>query len=189
MQGLRQILNPTINSDFINMSKISFQFHSLPEELPWLVDQISEGAVLTAYVIRRSSQKIEKLNIPCSSGLIGHASKIIFLFEPAILEDVATENFLHKASPLVLEPGELTEGGLKESWIYAMCDDLEIIKKWRRVVKRLSGQMITNIVAKSPSTGTTVKLKGHRFTVGARDAALAGIKMLPVAGNSLLLPS
>ncbi|WP_267084026.1 hypothetical protein [Xanthomonas sacchari] len=184
---LRWILNLTKN-DGLKVIKISFQFHAMPEEYPWLIDQIARGNNLRAYLIKKSNEMADLLDISEVNEMIEHASKIAFVFELSNNRGIINETSLRNESALFLEMGELTERGLKESWIHAMSTNESIINKWRHIVKGIRNKMVSGIVARSPS-GITAKVTGHRFTNGAKDAALRGVKMLPIAGNSILLPS
>ncbi len=172
------------------MSKISFQFHSMPEELPWLIEQICKDGDISAFAIPKGRAQVEAISSSRKEYAIESSNLIAFIIDSPRGQHskISTDFMAANSNALFLEVGSLTKSGLQESWIYAMTGDADAMRRWRSIAKRLRSQMVSGISAKDPDTGAVAPLKNHRFTDGARDAALRGVRMLPVAGNSFLLP-
>lgn len=172
------------------MSKLSFQFHAMPEDLPWLIDQIASDEVVVVAGFRRENSQVSVLENPISSSLANEMAVIGFTFGAAAVDVVSVDEYRRKnPDALILEVGLLTERGLMESWIYAMTENAEAMRGWRSIVKKLRVQMLSGVVAMNPITGAIAPMPNHRFSVAAKDAALNGQRMLPAAGNSILLLS
>lgn len=91
---------------------------------------------------------------------------------------------------VIFDIGRLSDKGLHES---ALSFGSEVESKVA-IAKKISSKLkkVTKVgaLAVNPSTGAEAKLRSHRYTYGAKVKHDLGVKILPVAGGSIIkLPS
>jgi hypothetical protein len=170
------------------MSKLSFQFHVMPDEVGFVVDTVLLISGGTVAVFKGREGKPIALEPNVKSEMVSNLKAIAFTRDRSDLNVQSFDEFRQKnPDALIFEIGEMTQKGLKESWLYAMSENAETMRTWRKVTRKLSASMISNVVAINPVTGASAPVKGHRFSAGAKEAFMQGVRMLPVAGNSELV--
>lgn len=168
--------------------KTSIQFHALPEEMVSLFGEIFADPDVWIAKLESPPQEFVlwgRVRPPAVDPQGGGAWA--FTMHEPVLGSRSVHQFVTKnPNALVLTMGRRTGRGLEESWLAANTDDVAATKKWKAVIARVKSRCFTGAVAVSPATGIRRNLKGHFFTEGARNAFIAGEKILPVAGNALI---
>jgi hypothetical protein len=168
------------------MSKLSLQFHALPEEMGTLVSDLLQDNSVFMTVVEGSRMPLqfrlneERLYPPDCRALI-------FTLSPPVLSAKSIHDFRGlNPDALVLEFGQLVPAGLTESWLSAITENKDVVKRWKQTVKLVQAATLGGAVAVNPKSGAAAPMKGHRFTRGAQGQYLKGVAMLPSAGNSLI---
>jgi hypothetical protein len=82
----------------------------------------------------------------------------------------------------LITPGTVYDGGLRESSIGGVSDDMPTLKLWRSIVRFAKAGMHTGAVVRNPRTGAEQERPHHRHTQGAHVLASEGLPMRAVAG-------
>lgn len=168
------------------MSKLSLQLHVLPGEVDALLSDLLNDKSVFVTVVEGSRIPLQfRLGEErrCPPG----CRALIFTHYSPVLSAQSIYDFLGlNPDALVFEVGQLTSAGLAESWLSAMTENSDVMKRWKRTAKLVQAATQGGAVAVNPKTGATAPMKGHRFTAGAQAQYLKGIAMLPSAGNSLV---
>ena len=171
------------------MSDISIQFHALPEEiLPLLQDFIAKiGPGIVAIRFRPFEA------VTCDPAKMDDAfgdesvRRIAFTLTAPVVAAEGMNAFLDKnPDVLLLDIGRRSERGLGESWLSAKGVQPEVARKWGLLVRRLRAITEEGAIAVNPKSGATAKVKGHRFTRGAKLLEMEGVSILPAAGTTIL---
>lgn len=170
------------------MKKLSLQLHALPEEVTDLLsDPLNDPNI---FVVTGESNPIRFCLKENNKFEPSKFRVIIFTTHPPKLEANSVYDFIGlNPEALVFEIGHITQNGLAESWLAAVTTSSEVEKRWRQVVKSIRSATLSGALAMNPNSGATVPIKGHRFTIGAQKAFLNGVKILPSAGNSIVMLS
>lgn len=167
------------------MSKLSLQLHVLPSEVNSLLGELlsdqsvfvtlAEGAPLQFRIPDERRCEPDRCKALC------------FTLTPPSLSARTLSDF-RSLNPdvLVFEIGQLKPECLAESWLWAMTDNGEAMKRWRRAAKSVQSATLGGAIAVNPKSGATAPMKGHRFTAAAQALFEDGVAMLPAAGNSLV---
>jgi hypothetical protein len=171
------------------MTDLSTQFHALPSELEALVSSFvhENGVYVTA--IRFPPFEASQVDIAAVPSVFRENSveRIILTLRPPVLPANGMNDFLDRnGDALILDIGRQSEAGLKESWLTARTNDAEALNTWRHLAKRLRSMTRTGVLAVNPHTGSTTRLRAHRFSAGAKALEAVGISMLPAAGGARL---
>lgn len=168
------------------MSKLSLQLHALPEEVDALLyDLLNDNSVFVTVV--EGSRIPLQFRLDDGRRCPPGCRALIFTLSPPMLPARSIHDFLGlNPGALVFEVGQLTPAGLAESWLSAMTENTDIMKRWKHSAKLMQAATLGGAVAVNPKTGATAPMKGHRFTAGAQAQYLKGVAMLPSAGNSLV---
>lgn len=170
------------------MNKLSLQLHALPEEVAVLVSDLLHDHSVYVTVAEGSPLQFRlDEQRQCLSG----CRAVLFTISPPTLSARSLYDF-RRLNPdaLVFEVGQFTSAGLTESWLSAMTDDRNVMKRWKRTAKMVKSATMGGAVAVNPKNGATAPMRGHRFTAGAQAHYLKGVVMLPSAGNNIVqLPS
>lgn len=168
------------------MNKLSMQLHALPEEVDVLLsDLLNDDSVFITSAKGLRGSLFFSLNE--KRRYLTDVNALIFTLSRPHLSARSMHDFLGlNPGALIYEVGKLTSVGLNESWLSAMTENKDAMKRWKRAVKLIQAATVGGGVAVNPNTGATAPMKGHRFTVGAHEKYLKGVEMLPSAGNSLI---
>lgn len=186
-QGFRQTSYPTTRSK--TMSDLSIQFHALPEEVIPLVCALVDAVHGHVAAIRfRPFGVVEVSRAELVSVLQDETVRrvAISLGTPALTAAGMNEFLDHNSDALLLDLGRRRDSGLAESWLTARAKDAASMVAWSDFARQLRSITRTGVVAVNQQTGAIAKLKDHRFSVGARALATAGVPMLPVGGSARL---
>jgi hypothetical protein len=168
---------------------ISIQFHALPDELMDLVRSF----------VREVNCHVTALKFQPFEATLADASRLSEIFHDVAVRRVALtlarpvlsvgglNEFLDRnSSALLLDIGRRSNEGLRESWLTAKAQDTGLHDKWKEFAERLRSMTKLGTIATNPQTGASVRLKGHRFSSGAKELENEGVPMLPAAGTSRL---
>lgn len=169
------------------MSKLSIQFHAMPNEASDLVrDALRDESIFVVEAVGSPLQFRlwdRRRDLNCE----GRMEALAFTLKRPALNVESMDDFRHRnPDVLVLEIGQLTPVGLAESWLSAMTENRAAMTRWRKLARSLQSCTMTGAIAVNPISRATAPMKGHRFTAAAQMAFSKGIAMLPAAGNSLV---
>jgi hypothetical protein len=167
------------------MSKLSLQLHILPSEVNSLLEELlSDQSVFVTLVEGTPLQFRIAHERRCEPE---RCKALCFTLTPPSLSARSLNDF-RSLNPdvLVFEIGQLKAECLAESWLWAMTDNGEVMKRWKRAAKSIQFATLGGAVAVNPRSRATAPMKGHRFTSGAQALFVSGVAMLPAAGNSLV---
>jgi hypothetical protein len=168
------------------MSKISIQLHALPSEVASLLHGLLSDTAVCVTVAEGSPIRFRAVENRENDALSGCKAVMFTLSQPEL--GAASLNEFKRLNPdvLVFEIGHQSSAGLSESWLWAMTENWEAMKRWKLAAKQLQSHTLTGAVAVNPLTGATAPMKGHRFTQGAQASYAHGTPMRPSAGNSVV---
>lgn len=173
------------------MSKLSLQFHAMPDEISTLsADLINDASVFTTKI---SGTPLGFTQLGKGEFVrVDPTTRALAFTLSAPNLSAQSFNAFRSANPdaLILSIGQIGDRGLAESWLSAMSENEAAMKRWRKTASRLRSETLTGAMAVNPRNGATALMKDHRFTVGVKKANLNGLLLLPAAGNSVVrLPS
>lgn len=173
------------------MKSISIQFHATTEELVNFIVSVSSelGLIITMMILKPFNLKVIEGNLTLSdlaSKLKEGDLRLVLNVGRPCIESTSPNRFLDEnPGSIVLDIGSLSALGLKESALSFMSDEKDKISIANKVASQLKKITRTGAVAVNPVNGAEAKIRSHRFTEGAKLKYDEGIKILPVAGNSL----
>lgn len=174
------------------MKSISIQFHATIEELVQFVETASAdlGLPVTMMVLQPFSLKSVdgKIDIDELLALLEDSFVEFVLSADEVNENAtSTLNFAdHNPGRIYVQIGQSTPGSLQQSALMFMSDDEDKIRTANRVASRLKKMTKAGMIAVNPDTGAEAKIRIFRYTDGAKAKYDEGIKLLPVAGKSIL---
>ncbi|KZN66403.1 hypothetical protein [Pseudoalteromonas luteoviolacea] len=173
------------------MKSISIQFHATTEEIFNFVASVSSelGLIITMMILKPFNlERVEgefslcNLNAKLEEGDL----RLVLNTNSPCLESKSPNSFLDEnPGSIVIDIGSLSSLGLQESALSFISDEKAKISVANKVASRLKNITKTGAVAVNPVNGAEAKIRSHRFTEGAKLKYDEGIKILPVAGNSL----
>jgi len=184
----RRTLSPTIQTDA--MADLSIQFHALPAEAIQFALDVVRDFDVSPLAIRVRPFGAQPIDDPNELGLIlqeGGVSRVVFCFgKPSLL--ALDESGFIKLNPdsLRLDIGKLTEQGLRQSWLSARTENREAMALWKKIAARLRSATNAGAMAINPATGAKCVIKDYRYTANAKIMSESGLRMLPIAGSSIL---
>jgi hypothetical protein len=166
---------------------ISVQFHAMPFEILGLFADLFFDDEIFCVEAVGSPSKFLRLN----KGLVpkfdeNRKAMAFALGEPDVIVGSMFEFLERNPDALVLEIGQVSALGLKESWLSANTKNPTALSRWRKVAKNLHVSTLDGAIAINPKNGAECHLKWHRFTEEARLAFHNGVAMLPAAGNAII---
>jgi hypothetical protein len=170
--------------------KLSIQFHSTLEESIEFVNSVSDD--LSLFVAIVNMLPIFKIKAVAELSIADFEENdvdtwIVFSQSNSILSCESVNQFNELNSTLIsLRIGSQKRYELKESFLSFMSDDREAYQVAKKIAGHLKNRTKPGVVAFNPLNGAEVKLNTHRYSKGAKAMYLQGIKLLPLAGNSLL---
>jgi len=169
------------------MSKLSVQFHAMPQEMMNLVGDLFADTAVTVIEVVGPPLRFNIWDRDRVVDLIGKERAIVFTLAPPKLNAKSIYEFL-KLNPdaLVLHMGQVTPAGLSESWLSAMTDNESAMRRWSKTARRLRAATLTGAIAVNPRNEAWVPMRSHRFTLEAQRAFARGLAMLPAAGDSIV---
>jgi hypothetical protein len=168
------------------MSKLSIQLHALPSEVSLLLQGLLNDPAVFVTVAEGSPLQFRSIATRDDEALAGCKAVLFTLSQPVMASGTLVEFKRTNPDVLVFEIGQQTTAGLAESWLWAMSENADAMKRWKQAAKQLQSLTQTGAVAVNPVTGASAPMKGHRFTEGAQASYASGIAMRPAAGNSLV---
>lgn len=173
------------------MKSIAIQFHATTEELLEYVVSVSveHGLVITMMVLKPFS--LTTLDSEPSLGEItdklqqGDLRLVLNTENPN--NDVISPNKFLDANPgsILIDVGTLSDSGLKESALSFMSDQKDKVLIAGKLASKLKKLTKAGAIAVNPVTGAEANIRSHRYTNGAKLMFNEGVKILPIAGNSL----
>lgn len=171
------------------MKKIMIQFHATLDELVDYVNRISSelGLFVTVMALKPFSLREVDGELCVNTMSIDGDVRIIFTTQKPST-DASTPNCFYDQNPgtIGLHIGRMTEQGLKESSLAFMSDDNEKIAIANKAASKLKKITKSGVIAVNPVNGGEANIRSHRYTEGAKDLYDEGVKILPLAGNSIL---
>lgn len=167
------------------MAKVSFQFHAAPDELlalasNWAAEHHLRMAVERFFPQARCVVVTGTYLGSAIENLDGVWNRIWFSKVPLVIDHSKDSPF--EPECMTLTAGSLMPDGLRESVLGAVSDDIDAIRKWRKVIKSVKSTMLTGAWVLNPATGARQRVEGHYFTEGALALNQSGVKMLAMAG-------
>ncbi len=166
------------------MQRATLQFHALPEEVVFRLNEIAHGFHVLGISLRPGFS-LQELAWPLASGL--SVDRIVISnrdFDQAAisLQDFAAKN----PDCMYVDFPKVTDGFLTEAALGYVVHDAATAKLWAGIVSKFKKSLLTGVVAIDPTSGVAVPLKSHRFTEGAYRLQGLGVAMRPCAGNALV---
>jgi hypothetical protein len=169
------------------MSNPSLQFFALPEELSTILHGSLDGLTLLGEFDNQVHMIPIEWSLACLTN--PHLKEVAFTPQKVTATAASIEE-LRQTNPevLVLEIGHLTTNGLKESWLWSMCNDPVASKRWNSVAAKIRRHTKSGMRAVNPRTGGVAEQKSLRFTRGAQIAYHSGTPLLSFVGFAILQP-
>lgn len=176
-----------------SMKKTMLQFHSTPTELVEILKQhrievgFSIAVIYSSPFSLKLFSKTEAFDL--DSLVVGKGGNFrIAISTNDFSNGVSTQNSFFDNHPgcVVVDIGCQSSRGLEESAVSSMSSDPIAIKFSDSLVSKIKKVTRTGVVAVNPKTHAESKLRNYRFTIGAKMLFDRGVKILPVAGNSIL---
>lgn len=171
------------------MKKISIQFHAtLTELVEYINAMLSEfGLAVTIMTPKPFALKKGGGQLSVDDFSSENDTRIIFTKEKPIIDASSPNNFYDlNPGTIGLHVGRLTDQGLKESAFSFMSDDQNKIDLANKLASRLKKITKAGAIAINPISGAEAVVRSHRYTEGAKSMYDGGVRMLPLAGNSLI---
>lgn len=172
------------------MEKLSLQFHATrPELLPLLVEFAK-----TRELVRTLLGGSPPSTIPWDGtlrALSNYQELPLTVAYTLVPQNPCTKptNFdfvRHNPASVLIELGRFTPAGLTESWLATKTEDERILNKERLLKKNIYLITRTGASTENASTGARTPRPNLRFTPGAIAAYKDGVRILPVAGTSII---
>lgn len=169
------------------MAKINIQFHSKDSEIiAFIKECISEFqlyAVSMRFKPEFTAELVDAVDINDEFFKENNIESIYFLLNKPSMPIKNERSFLSEnPGSLSIEIGNQTEKGLNESCLSVMTDDQDLLKCWRKIANKLKKITFAGAWSVNPHTSAKSFFKNHRYTSGAKELEVNGIKMLPAAG-------
>jgi hypothetical protein len=177
----------------VNMKSILIQFYAEPSETFSFIENVSGELGLFVFLMKQSPFKVESLSLQknmANTSLLnemGPSARII-LSDKAVFSGVNSLGAFLDANPevIVMDVGQMTDHGLHESCLSFKGDKSDSISLANKVAAKLKKFTKAGATAVDPKTGAEARLRSHRYTKGAKSLFEQGVKILPVAGTSLI---
>ncbi len=171
---------------------ISIQFHACVDEAVGVIqDAIETLGVCPTYFSMRpfSTRLIETADVGVVLGDPARTahSGIALSVDPPDLTS-CTPNAFRDDNPnlMTFQVGRTTDEGMEESCYSVQTEYHSVLLVARKVAHLLKKRTLAGATAYNPRTGATSRVRNHRYTAGALELSRQGVRMLPVAGTSLL---
>jgi hypothetical protein len=175
------------------MSKI--QFHATPDEIIYFIKECINVYDLHAVILESfPSFKAVLLNEVSQDSDITLRSKlstIIFLFtqKPDMVADNEYEFLDNNPNNLYICIGRYCDNELWESLIGSITKDVEILKLWKRIIKKFKSRTICGAWIVNPDIDYKAFDKNRRYTQEAKNLYLDGVKIVPFGGGNYFILS
>lgn len=170
------------------MKKVMIQFHATLEELvEYINSSHSEFGLFMVMMVGKPFTLNEvDGEISVDDLKLDGDIRVFFLKEKPNIS-AASQNEFYDLNPgsIGLHIGRMTEEGLKESALSFMSDDKDKASLANKFASRLKKITKSGATAVNPVNGAKANVRSHRYTEGAKSMYDQGVKILPVAGNSL----
>ena len=150
------------------MSKLSIQLHALPSEVESLLQGLMNDPAVFVTVAEGSPLQFQTIANRAENTVSRCRAVLFTLSQPRLGAGSLNEFKSSNPDVLVFEIGQQTSTGLAESWLWAMSENAEAMKRWKRAAKQLQSLTLSGAVAVHPVSGASAPMKGHRFTKGAQ---------------------
>jgi hypothetical protein len=167
------------------MRKLSLQLHILPEEIPILLAGLLYDPSVFVTLVSEAPLKFHLVEEKEFN--LTDCKAVIFTLSPPNISARSISDF-RRINPdcLVFEIGQLSHQGLAESWLWAMTENNDAMKRWKLAAKSIRSATFSGAKAMNPHTGETALMRGHRFSSGAQSLFSKGVAILPVAGHVII---
>lgn len=173
------------------MPDISIQFHALPKEVLSFAHNIITDLNLHVTVVRFHPFEAHELpneELDHIQSIDTNYKRMYFTITKPILPASNELDFADKnPDSLRLDVGSLEESGLRESWLSARTENLQVVSVWKQIAKKLRGLTKPGGTSVHPKTGATAPAKSHRFSEGAKELELSGVPLLAI-NNTIMKP-
>ncbi len=174
------------------MKSITIQFHATVEELIEFVNLTATKIGLSVTLITRKPFSLKNMQREIIlNDLIPKLDRfnvqIALTIGEANLTASSASKFLDLNPGCVeIEVGFLSDLGLYESGFLFTSDDIDKIVIANKITAQLKNATKAGVIAVNPASGATAKMRSFRYTKGAKALFDQGVKILPIAGNSIL---
>lgn len=179
------------------MKSISMQFHATPDELFKFLWEVGSELSLNIIVASLRPFKLKKISSFRDIELLAtELGENRYLRTHLLVKDAdcsadTPNDFLDlNKGCTVVNMGNLSDSGLEESSFMFRSEDEQAAEVAKKIASKLKKASKAGVLAINPVNKVEVLYKSHRYTDGAKHLYDAGVKLLPLAGNSLLkIPS
>ena len=167
------------------------QFHASPEEICTLCDDWITKFSLSFCAIRYFPFEaifIDQADLRHPATLQKQKIREIILTpsQPEIRAQLGGEFFDKNPDFIRIRIGRYDGESLHESSVSAYSEDDEIARSWRKIIKELKQATKAGAKAINPDSGASVRVRDHRYSVGAMQLQNEGIAMKPLGGKSII---
>jgi len=187
----RQALSHPIRK---NMSSLNLQFHALSAELVDLLlaatqDEKIHFVILESAPFSARAVAPDDLRNEVVSPSSGKMASALYLMRtaPDLSPTMSTKFYDRNPGGIVVDIGARTPGGLKQSRLSTITDDLLTLALAKKIAKALRKFSKSGVTAVNAETGAKHLNKSSRYTEGAKELEESGCPMLPFAGGGKLV--
>ena len=172
------------------MTDISIQFHATPTEIAQFVSEFTDDFELSVTCVKLMPFEARSISRQQIESTLSDERcwRLAFTQSEPVVDAINLDMFEERnPGNLMLEIGRKTHQGLKQSWLCCRVFDRKQLNAWRKIAKQLNAITQSGAYAVNPTTGAKARFTKYRYTEGARELQLKGIKMLAFAGNSQII--
>jgi hypothetical protein len=169
------------------MPDVLVQFHADPSELinlaaNWLqVDSVHMTTIQMQPFVASEVHNVSDLEAKWPVPILSLTAW------PPDLRATSWGEFLKRnTGALMLEVGKLDADGLRESSLSSRCGDEAVAQVWKRFASQLRAITRAGVWVSTEDGEHRQFYRNHRYTNGAKRLQASGIRILPVAGNTVI---
>jgi hypothetical protein len=170
------------------MTRVQLQFHAVADELLALADEWMSSHGLHGVVQRFWPDFLVRPvaageAVAAAASALGDVRRICLRPSPLDISADAPHTFL-ASNPdcLVIDLGQRSEEGLRESTLAGSAEDADVLKLWQKLVRETRKRTHAGATLVNPQDGARRPLPKSRHTEGAHELAASGVPMLALAG-------
>lgn len=169
------------------MTKINVQFHAVPDETIKFIKECAKEYNLhivmvelfpsfATHLFDEVVDALEDISLCKTNRVCLHINK------PDIRTNSYMDYFDENPDYLLINIGKYSDNQLQESILATQSETAEFLMVWKKIVKKLNSITLSGAWVVNPYTGAKGFNKQHRYTNGAKNLFLEGVKVVPFVG-------